>query len=141
MTVTATTKAVRISTRKVRLVADAVRNMSADQALVTLSMVQKRGASVLIKTIKSAVANAVNNGKLSADQLIIDRLEVQEGPFLKRFHASTRGRVHPFKKRSSHVTVILKEKENRSTKSQTQNVSVNKQNVKQTQSKDVKKTK
>ena len=105
----ATTKSVRISTRKVRLVADAVRNMPTQQAISMLSLVHKRGATILLKTIKSAVANAVNNGKLTEDKLVIDKLEVQEGAFLKRFHASTRGRVHPFKKRSTHITVILKE--------------------------------
>src|SRR5690242_7979342 len=110
MIMKATVKSVRISTRKVRLVADAVRNMPVQQAISTLSLVQKRGASVLLKTIKSAVANAVHNGKLVEDKLMIDSLEVQEVAFHKRFHASTQGRVHPFKKRSTHITVILKEK-------------------------------
>lgn len=110
MAVKATTKSVRISTRKVRLVADVVRNMSVQQAIVSLSLINKRSASVLAKTIKSAVANAVNNQRLSEEQLIIEKLEVQEGAFLKRFRPSTRGRVHPFKKRSSHITVYLKEK-------------------------------
>ena len=110
MTVSATVKSVRVSTRKVRLVADTVRNMPVDQAIATLTLTHKRGASILITVIKSAMANAVNNAKLSQGNLIIDRLEVQEGPFLKRFRPSTRGRVHPFKKRSSHVTVVLKEK-------------------------------
>ena len=109
--VSATTKGVRVSPRKVRLVADSVRNMTAKDAIEALTLIHKRGASVLLKTIQSAVANAVNNSKLNADSLIIDVLEINEGPFLKRFHASTRGRVHPFKKRSSHITVILKAKE------------------------------
>ncbi len=112
MTIQATAKSVRISTRKVRLVADSIRNKPVTEAITLLTLVQKRGASVLLKTIKSAVANAVNNGKLSEDNLIIDKLEVQEGPFLKRFKPSTRGRVHPFKKRSSHITVVLKEVQN-----------------------------
>lgn len=103
-------KSIRISPRKVRLVADAVRDMSAKQAITTLSLVRKRGATILMKTIQSAIANAVHNKKIAEDNLLIDKLMVHEGPFLKRFHASTRGRVHPFKKRSSHITVILKEK-------------------------------
>jgi large subunit ribosomal protein L22 len=109
MTVQATAKSVRISTRKVRLVADAIRNMPVSQAITMLELTQKRGAGVLLKTIKSAVANAVNNAKLSEDKLVIDKLDIQEGPFLKRFKPSTRGRVHPFKKRSSHIMVVLKE--------------------------------
>ncbi len=110
MTVSATVKSVRISTRKVRLVADAIRHMSPGDAIIALSLIQKRGANVLAKTIKSAVANAITNAKLSQDALVIDSLQVQEGPFLKRFRPSTRGRVHPYKKRSSHITVVLKEK-------------------------------
>jgi large subunit ribosomal protein L22 len=110
MEVTASAKSIRVSTRKVRLVADSIRNMSAKKALQTLSLVEKRGASVLTKVLKSAIANAVNNAKLMEDNLIIHRLEVNEGAFLKRFHASTRGRIHPYKKRSSHIRIVLKEK-------------------------------
>lgn len=109
MEITATAKSVRISTRKVRLVADSIRNLSAKKALAVLSLVDKRGASVLTKTLKSAIANAVNNAKLAEDTLMIHRLIVTEGPFLKRFHASTRGRTKPYKKRSSHITFVLKE--------------------------------
>lgn len=102
---------VRISTRKVRLVADSIRNMNAKDALVALEMTKKHGSYALIKALKSAMANAVNNNKLSTDNLFIAKLEVNEGPFLKRFHASTRGRIHGYKKRSSHITLVLKEKE------------------------------
>ncbi|HSW97995.1 MAG TPA: 50S ribosomal protein L22 [Candidatus Saccharimonadales bacterium] len=110
MEVTASAKSLRISTRKVRLVADSIRKMSAKQALATLSLVEKRSASSLTKILKSAIANAVNNAKLIEDNLVIDQLIVTEGPFLKRFHASTRGRIHPYKKRSSHIRIVLKEK-------------------------------
>src|SRR5476651_2133345 len=84
----ATTKSVRISTRKVRLLADAVRKMSAAEAVVTLEMVNKHGATTLIKTIRSAVANAVVNSKAQAENLMIDTLLVNEAPFLKRFRPS-----------------------------------------------------
>lgn len=104
-----TAKSVRVSTRKVRLVADVVRNMSTKQALMALALLNKRGADVVAKAIKSAVANAVNNKKMTEENLYIESLQVNEGPFLKRFHASTRGRIKPYKKRSSHVTVTLKE--------------------------------
>ncbi len=105
----ATASSVRISTRKVRLVADAIRNMSVKQALATLLLTEKRSSGMLAKLIKSAVANAVNNVKLAEEKLVISQLLVNEGAFLKRFHASTRGRIHPFKKRSSQITVVLKE--------------------------------
>lgn len=109
MEVTATSKSVRISPRKVRLVADSIRNMSAKKALGMLGLIEKRGSYILVKTLKSAIANAVNNAKLAEENLIIHRLEVNEGSFLKRYHASTRGRIHPYKKRSSHIKVVLKE--------------------------------
>lgn len=104
-------KAVKVSTRKVRLVADAIRNQSVADAFKTLALTKKHGAYVLTKALKSAVANAVINNKMKEDQLVIGQLLVNEGQFLKRFHASTRGRVHGYKKRTSHITIVLKEKE------------------------------
>ena len=103
-------KTVRISPRKVRLVADVIRNKPVGQALNILSLVNKRGATVLRKTLKSAVSNAVNNAKIKEDLLMIKKIEIGEGPFLKRYRPSTRGRVHPYKKRSSHIRIILEEK-------------------------------
>jgi large subunit ribosomal protein L22 len=110
MEVQAITRSVRVSPRKVRIVADAIRELPVDEALVTLHLLKKRGAYALEKTLKSAMNNAVNNAKLDMNNLAIDRIEVTEGQALKRYHASTRGRVHPYKKRSSHIRVVLKEK-------------------------------
>jgi large subunit ribosomal protein L22 len=110
MEITATAKSVRVSPRKVRLVADGIRNVSAKKALQILTLVEKRGAYPLAKVLKSAIANAVNNAKMMEENLTIYRLEVTEGPALKRFHASTRGRIHPYKKKSSHIRITLKEK-------------------------------
>jgi large subunit ribosomal protein L22 len=64
----------------------------------------------LCKTLKSAVANAKNNAKLDEANLVIKAIEVSEGPAFKRFRPSTRGRVHPYKKRTSNITVILEDK-------------------------------
>lgn len=100
----------RISARKVRLVADVIRNKPVATVLSTLTLIKKRGARVLYKTIKSAIANAIHNNKLREDALIIKRIEVTQGPFLKRYHPSTRGRVHPYKKRSTHLKIVLEEK-------------------------------
>ena len=110
MEIVAKSKAERITPRKVMLVADVIRNKKVEQALNTLSLVRKRAASVLIKLLESAVANAINNAKQNKDLLFIKRIEVTEGPFLKRFRASTRGRTHPYKKRSSHIKIVLEEK-------------------------------
>lgn len=103
----ATAKGVKVSTRKVRLVADAIRNKSVDEAMRILSITQKHGSYVLLKALQSAVANS----KMPQSELMIGTLIVNEGQFLKRFHASTRGRIHGYKKRTSHITIMLKEKE------------------------------
>ena len=110
MEFTAIARSVRIAPRKVRLVADAIRKLPLDKAMTNLSLIEKRGASVLTKTFRSAIANAVNNAKKKEDELMIKSVDVFEGASLKRFHASTRGRVHPFKKRSSHIKIVLTEK-------------------------------
>ncbi len=109
MEIKASTKQIRISPRKVRVVADSVRNMTAQEALTTLSVINRRGASVLAKTLQSAIANAQHNGKLDTANLKIASIMVNEGPALKRYHASTRGRIHPYKKRSTNVEITLKE--------------------------------
>ena len=109
MEVRAVAKSVRISPRKIRLVADAVRDLSIDEALQLLDAAEKRAALPIAKTINSAVANAINNAKLDRANLTIGSIQIAEGQPLKRFHPSTRGRIHPYKKRSSHITVVLKE--------------------------------
>lgn len=111
MEIIARAHSIRISPRKVRLVADSIRNLTLDRALSALSLTQKRGASVLNAVFKSAIANAINNGKKSKDSLVIKGIEVWDGPAIKRAHASTRGRQHPYKKRSSHIKIILEAKE------------------------------
>lgn len=111
MQIIARAKSIRISPRKVRLVADGIRNLPLNKALNVLNMTQKRGATVLNAVFKSAIANAVNNSKRSADSLRIKGIEVWDGTAIKRFHASTRGRVHPYKKRSSNIKIILEAKE------------------------------
>ncbi|KKQ29741.1 MAG: 50S ribosomal protein L22 [Candidatus Levybacteria bacterium GW2011_GWA2_37_36] len=107
MDIIARARSIRISPRKVRLVADGIRNLPLDKALNVLNMTQKRGASVLNAVFKSAIGNAVNNSKKSLDSLKIKGIEVWDGPAIKKFHPSTRGRVHPYKKRSSHIKIIL----------------------------------
>ncbi|MBI4078930.1 MAG: 50S ribosomal protein L22 [Candidatus Levybacteria bacterium] len=116
MEVTAYTKSVRISPRKVRLIADVIREKTADDALRLLAAVQKRAANPLEKTIKSAIANAVHNKKIAKENLVIKRLEVTEGTALKRYHPSTRGRIHPYKKRSSHIKIVLTDNKNQKSK-------------------------
>ena len=110
MEIVAISRTVRISPRKVRLVADSIRKLSLDKALNTLALTEKRGASVLKTVFKSAISNALNNAKQNREDLFIKGIEVWDGPAIKRFHASTRGRAHPYKKRSSHIKIILETK-------------------------------
>ena len=111
MEVVAISKSVRISPRKARLVAESIKKLSAMDAVNSLTLIKKRGAYAISKTLKSAIYNAVNNAKAKQESLFIKGIEISEGSALKRFHPSTRGRVHPYKKRSSHIKVVLQTKE------------------------------
>jgi large subunit ribosomal protein L22 len=110
MEIRSVAKSVRISPRKVRLVADSVSKLPVDKALRALLVTQKRAGKQLRKTLVSALANAAHNNQIQKEELKIQRILVTEGPVFKRFHPSTRGRIHPYKKRSSHITVILTRK-------------------------------
>ena len=107
MEYTAVAKSIRMGPRKVRLIADSIRKIdSIDKSLNALSLLKKRAASPIQKTLQSAVANAINRGA-KKENLFIKSIEITEGPALKRFKPSTRGRVHPYKKRSSHIKITL----------------------------------
>jgi large subunit ribosomal protein L22 len=108
MEVQAISKSVRVSPRKMRLVADAIRHLSIDDALSVLATLHKRAALPLTKTINSAVANAVNNAKLERNALVFGSIQISDGQVLKRFRPSTRGRIHPYKKRGSNIHIVLK---------------------------------
>jgi len=111
MEVRAIARSVRYSTRKISLVADMVRNLSIDDALAVLEAKHKRAALPLANVLKSAVANAVNNAGLDKNNLVIESINVSGGGAnLKRFWPSSRGRTHPFKKRSTNIRIVLKEK-------------------------------
>lgn len=105
----ATAKYIRMSTRKVRLVADAVRGMSVDKAIVALKMMPKDAATPLLKLLLSAVANA-RKSVAEAGTLDIKQLEVMGGPSMKRFRAVSRGMAHSYKKRMTHARIVIVEK-------------------------------
>lgn len=113
MEAVAISKSVRVAPRKIRLVADSIRKMPIDDALAALVILNKRGAQVLNKTLKSAIANAKNKDKIEQSELVIKAIEVTEASSYKRFRPSTRGRVHPYKRRGSHVKIILESKEDK----------------------------
>ncbi|MBI2025808.1 MAG: 50S ribosomal protein L22 [Candidatus Levybacteria bacterium] len=113
MEIIAVSKSVRVAPRKVRLVADAVRKLSVSNALDALSVLNKRAAVALSKTLKSAIANAKNNKNINVEELTIKTIDVLEAPRFKRYRPSTRGRVHPYKKRGSHIKVVLEKTEDK----------------------------
>jgi len=107
MEIRAVAKYIRISPKKIRLVADLIRDMSLNKAIETLSFLPHRAARPLLKVINSAIANAENNFGLKKEYLQIKSLIVNQGPALKRWTPKARGVATPIKRRSSHITVIL----------------------------------
>ncbi len=105
----ATAKNIKVSPRKVRLVADSIRKLSISQATTALLVSRKRGAVSLKKTLDSAVANAVNNKSAKKDELKIKTINVTEGIAYKRFHYAGRGRTRPYVKKTSHINVVLED--------------------------------
>jgi len=99
-----------IAPRKVRLVAGLVRGMEVEEAATQLRFTSKRSARPLLKLLNSAVATAKNDFELAEDNLYIDEVLVNEGPTIKRWRPRAHGRAFPIMKRSSRITIILKEK-------------------------------
>lgn len=121
MKVTAKLKNLRIAPRKVRLVADAIRGMNTDVALVQIKNVIKRSSDDMEKFLKSAIANAENNFGLDRTNLYVSDIQVGEGPRMKRWLPRAHGRATLILKRTSHVYLTLDEREegkNRKTKEQ-----------------------
>ncbi|MTI48332.1 50S ribosomal protein L22 [Sporosalibacterium faouarense] len=104
-------KYVRIAPRKVKLVADMVRGKHVDEAIALLKYTPKKGAKELEKVVKSAVANAENNHDLDRESLYISQVYANEGPRLKRFRPRAQGRAFTILKRTSHIGVVVKERE------------------------------
>jgi large subunit ribosomal protein L22 len=100
-----------IGPQKLRLVCDKVRGLNARQALTVLNFMPQKGAKFIHKLVESAIANAENNRDMDGDRLFITEIFAGEGPRLKRFKAGARGRYKPRVKRTSHLTVILAERE------------------------------
>lgn len=107
MSVLALAKAVRISPRKVSVVASLVRGRSVNDALVILEHAPRNAAIPVAKVIKSARANADHNHGLKPDTLRITEITVTAGPRTKRFRPVSRGMAHPYQKRTSHIRVLV----------------------------------
>lgn len=106
----ATAKSVRISPSKVNIVLKLIRRKSLREALAILKYTPKAASSVLIKLLESAAANAVNNNSLDREKLYVHEAFANPGALMKRFQPRSRGSAFSIMKRSSHITVVLKEK-------------------------------
>ncbi|MFM8519719.1 MAG: 50S ribosomal protein L22 [Solirubrobacterales bacterium] len=105
--VRATARFVRVSPRKVRLVADQVRGKHIDDARALLSFSPRSAAGEVSKVIESAAANAEANHDLIGDEMVVREIRVDEGPTIKRFRPRAMGRATPINKRTCHISVAL----------------------------------
>ena len=101
---------IRVSPRKLNLVAQQIRGKKVDNALNVLTFSQKRIAGVVKKTLQSAVANAENNHDLDVDDLVVAEASVGKNLVMKRFHARARGNAGGIEKFFSQITIVVEEK-------------------------------
>jgi large subunit ribosomal protein L22 len=111
MKVRALTKNARMSPLKVREITREIQGRSVPEAVGLLQFITRKSARLVAKTLKSAIANAENNHSLSSDDLVVSSATVDEGPAFKRFKPAARGSAHPIRKRTSHISIVLSEKE------------------------------
>lgn len=109
-TARAVARYVRIAPRKARAVVDAIRGKNVAEALSLLQFIPRRASPVVAKVVRSAAANAEQNLSLHRDRLYVAQAFVDQGPTLKRVHPRQRGQAFAILKRSSHITVIVKER-------------------------------
>ena len=101
----------RITPRKVQIVLDLIRNKPVDLAMAILKNTPKAACEPLVKLLASAIANAENNHNMNRDELYVAECFVTPGPTLKRIRPRAQGRAFKVLKRTSHITLVLKEKE------------------------------
>ena len=106
----ATVKYARISSRKIAIVANLIRGKNVDEALAILKFTPKAGVEVLEKLLKSAIANAENNNQMNHSKLYIAEIYSNQGPTLKRISPAAKGSAVRIRKRTSHITIVLKER-------------------------------
>ena len=104
-------RGVRIAPRKVQIVLDLIRNKPTDLALATLKHTPKAASEPVFKLLKSAIANAENNHNMDPEKLYVAEVSVSPGPIMKRIRPMDHGRAFRILKRTSHITLVLKEKE------------------------------
>ena len=108
---TATLKYARISSRKVKIVADLVKGKDIDEAVAILKYTPKASSEVLEKLLKSAIANAENNHHMAHEKLYVADIYANQGPTLKRIRPAAKGSAVRIRKRTSHITIVLRERD------------------------------
>jgi len=107
MDISATTRYTRLSALKARDLARRVQGLPAAEALKVTDFSERKAASLIGKTLKSAIANAENKARLSVDKLRVKEAVIEEGPRLRRFWARSRGSASPILKRMCHIRIVL----------------------------------
>ena len=107
----ATLKYARISSRKVKIVADLIRGKDADEALAIVKFTPKASSEVIEKLLKSAIANAENNHLMKHEKLYVAEIYANQGPTLRRIRPAAKGSAVRIRKRTSHITIVLKERD------------------------------
>ena len=107
----ATLKYARISSRKVKIVADLIKGKDIDEALAILKYTPKASSEMLEKLLKSAIANAENNHNMAHEKLYVADIYANQGPTLKRIRTAAKGSAVRIRKRTSHITIVLKERD------------------------------
>jgi len=100
---------VRITPRKARRVIDLIRGKRADEAMLALKFMPYRGAAIVSKLLRSAMANAEQQDVVAPEEMRIVKAYVDEGPVMKRLRARAMGRANVIKKKTSHITLVLSE--------------------------------
>jgi len=106
----ASVKYVRISPRKVKIVCDLIRGKSIGQATAVLMNTPKAASEPLLKLLKSVAANAENNHEMAPEKLYVSEVYANPGPIIKRIMPRAQGRAYRINKRTSHITIVVKEK-------------------------------
>ena len=104
-------KFARISPRKVKIVADLIRGKDIDEALAIVKFTPKASSEIIEKLLKSALSNAENNHNMKHEKLYVAEIFANQGPTLKRIRPAAKGSAVRIRKRTSHITIVLKEKE------------------------------
>jgi len=107
----ATLKYARISARKVKIVADLIRGKDIDEALAIVKFTPKASSEIIEKLLKSAIANAENNHEMKTESLYVAEIYANQGPTLKRIRPAAKGSAVRIRKRTSHTTIVLKERD------------------------------